>query len=1658
MDQGHGHDSGMPEWDPNAFMANDTWDHQFMGSNLGFDQANGADHGFQNPEYLGSAPIHPQLSGTAEFRDFDGYLSQHNSGSLWSNSSQSPAQYGQDTAIDPSFYQDQHQHHKTESNPTANSRFALNVPQSNDFGSHLHAPGNQEATHSLLNTPEPTQNAYAPSPMPQWHSQVATSYASGNQYENPLAVSQAATLTPPVQNGSPSPFGSTRNPVAQYQSEVPLHRQNPQHHPQIQQQHQALKTRSVHPQFAVGINGQPQQQHMPVGQLPVSGVGSPHVSPQPQPAQKAMAHQLAQQVQRSQQTPQQMTQQMPQQVPRQISPHVSQSQQVPQQAAQQGPFPKQIERTQQQQDAPVKSPQSVAAQQPVSQPVIGHSPQPQQVVPHHQLQQQHQFVTQQAVSPQSNAISGQKRPFEAQPAPAIATKKARIVSVGPGILNSPLPVQSQSAPFQPPFQVQPRPRNLEPVTPACTINFEDTKLLESVRDQEALRFPGVPNLVIGSAPVKLKKGPPTKRYVTLTARPGKAPLFPEIPRGWIMAESLANHGDGYKNAKTDEERYQADTRLDVEMDRAGSEMPVDWMKKVLKEHMGPNAALPAPPPEPKKTLINAAEKVRLHPAHLVNKSLFEKVNNEYHQYVLEIASSLRDTLNRMKSQPQTETRDPAALKLRLEQAIVAGITYGQDQVLAALIGTAEKAYLAVVLCNLIIKFINASELDSPLTKAILKLFTRFTTMTMKMPAMAKMKQIKGVVEKKGDDETKALVARIFEIAESNKSESSDSEGSADSDARAPGGKSSGASKQKDVKKLSKEDPAPANSKSTNATLGSDSSKVVLSTSASKMAKPNNDTKKLPATSVSKTMATNNSEVKKKVLSVSLPAGLKRSREDDAACESRSSKKAATENSTSSATGPKPSPSLLSGGKLHAANKAAIAKPSTAAASSTTTASSQPKARSALLLPGKTRPLTKPAPAKPEPAKPAVKPVESKAPVAKVTKPRPAEAPKESSSSRSAFSALMDEIHQPKKVNTPVLPTKAVPEIPANETPEERQRRLRKEERRALRLKVTFKPGDSLVQIREFAREPEEIDNNSRMAGGANKYDEAESFRKVNSKLGIRAHEIEDRDWETPVAINFAHIPAEKRAETFETRGGLKTFETEEQRFIREHDRNELVVIYNHLNDIPPTPRSPQYEPSLSNAGSEMRLPLDTPNHDEIRLRADECRKFGTRQASRFAQARLESKAQVERVQPKVKLTQQDPNAFFNATTAASRDQGTYEVVISDRLKNWRDPNPLSAPDPNKTPEEQLEAVLKALDTMARTNVAAVSARRAEVTSVTPIQPSAPVSAVPTQAPVSAQSAVPAPATALSQNATPAPDYSAQWAQYYQQQAQQQAWYSQQQQGSVQPQTALPFAIPQPPAQQQQQAPDVAAILAQLGGQAAAPQPAAQPQFGAVDQNAQLQAVVAALAGNNQAQGPELQAIMAALAGNNQPQNAQYVADLMKWAQSQAGAAKPTPAVAPAPTYSAATQPAYQAQSNYGQQQQQHQSSYESRSYNQPTQTRPGTDFSASMYDDEGYVPPPANNTGRDNNNNNNNGGNYGRDRDWDNGRDGPGGGRRNKKHKKHGGGGGAGGHHDRDRDNSKDDVPDHLRNINTRLIGTKQCAFYAKGTCAKGDKCTFRHD
>ncbi|KAK3995147.1 hypothetical protein QBC44DRAFT_34107 [Cladorrhinum sp. PSN332] len=1645
MDQSHS--DGIGGWDPNSFMpAGTEWDHHQY---AGFDpHSTGGESSYPN-EFLGSGPINQQLPVPgAEYRNFD-MFDQGNT--VWSSTghvipphgqAQSQPAYTQDPALDPRFYQDQahqqHSHqphpHQTDPNRTVTSRFALDISQGGDFSSHLHGTNDPEAVHSfgsdVVNATGSAQNGYAhpQTAIPQWQSQMQTGYGAGShQYENPLAASTVR------QTGSPFP---SRPPAQAYQVEAHQH------------QHQPVNSRQMHAQFATAPNGQPQQAHLSTAQLPTSLPGSPHVSGQ-QAAQKKSVPQHVPQQNLQQAVPQQpLPQQLPQQTHRQNLQQQA-PQQIQQQFSQQAPQP----------------------QQQVMQPAIAQHNFPQQAA----SQSSRQQLLQAAQAPQSSPHSQQKQvaqqptssPQIHVPAVQALAKKARAVA-------SPSPLQPaqqiQQTTSQP--TVQPRPTAVgDNSNYVKGLNFENNQLLQLPQAVNGPKWAGSRYLVFGATPAGLQQnGTPTKRYVMLSTKNDKPPLFPDSNIGWIAAESLGHHLHAYQAATSDVERYQADVRLDIEMSRSGNEIPADWFKKLLKVTVDP-ARVPAPP-EPVKTAIIAREKVRIHPAHVGNPIQIERAYIDYGSF---LSDKARDLLKAMKAKAdgnEAVEAEETDLKVQLERAIVEGLKHGHPAMLSKL-GGKEKALLPALLVRVLGRLVS-NEVSSSLSKVILQLFVQFTSMTLKQLEFSKMTAIKEKLKKRGDDDVRGLVDRIFKIAEENGGDSNDASGG-----KAAGkiGQNDASSKQKEpVKKTSTQAQALATSKQTATAATSTDPKKSTAPLATRPTKLVSDSKTSSASALSKMDSTTEpkklaTKATQKLSSASSSTGVKRSREDDAAGDARSSKKPANENNplaSANAMGAKSSTLL---GKAAGPTKTTVAKSSTATAPSSSSAAATAKPKPSLLLPGKSRPIVKPvskseiakadakAALKAEPTakvQPTKTPSQTTFTAPKVTKLKPTEAPKETSSMRSAFSALMDEIHQPKKVNTPVIPAKVEPEIDPNETPEQRERRLRKERRRAQNLKVTWRVGDALVEIREFTRDPEEIAEQGKAFGSVktdarNKFnDEASHFRKVNSRMGIKSVEIGDREWETPVVINFAHIQQAKRTELYETRGGLKSVESKEQKVIQERESNELMVIYHTLDDVPATPRSPHYEPSPSAAlpvfGCDGIPAHSTPNHEEFMRRIREVRAWGTAQASRIALARLEAKERPQAPAPtSVVIT--DSAVWFNPAEAARRDQATWDLLTSQRLRKWNELHPNYPYNPD-TPRPQADVALKD-----PTFVKAMGHIQAVIDSLGLQEEQKAAGAA---VAVPAQLVVPTLASAIShptaavatvQAAAPAPDYSAAWAQYYaQQQQQQQAWAGQQQIAYAQ--AANQYTQQQHPAQgtQPQQATDIHALLAQLGNQSAASQP---QHTGPATQDPQVQALLAALGGGAataQAQAPAAPA---------DTQNAQYLLDMLKWSQSQGQTQPQTPTTAAsnAPTYGGTSQAP---SSSY----QSRESTYErynsSQSYGSDRNERPSKpvpDYGA-MYDDDTYAQPQQNSNYRDRDDNVNGypGGSNRRDRD----RDYHGGGG-HKKHKKNkgGGGGGHGGNSGGDKDS---DVPDHLRGINRSLIGTKQCAFWAKGTCAKGDKCTFRHD
>ncbi|KAK4121427.1 hypothetical protein N657DRAFT_683051 [Parathielavia appendiculata] len=1599
MDQSHA--AGISGWDPNNF-AGEAWDHQFSGGGLPFNHGADADSNYPNPDFLDGSTVNPQLSGGGHqaglYRGFD-YYSQ---GDVWPNHAQTTAAtFAPDPSLQPGFFAEQQ--HPTDANQSVDGRFSLDIHQhSNDFPAQIHSSANGQAEshhpfgHGVTNPSSSTPNGYSQGAIPQWHEQMPTGYGAGHQFENPPSAAHTSNMAASMSEASPSAFFPSTSSIPGYQTDV---------------QQQPPSARPVHPQLAAALNGQSQQ--------PVTVTDSPRAPAKP------VARKVA---------PQEFSQQAP--LP---SPQLASQRLIPQQQ----PVQRSIQPSAHQ---PSQQPPLQSALQPSPQP----APQPSTG---HRVPSQKPITPAQAAQQPSgnNLAAGVKRSptSEAQSVPVVA-KRAKVVAQGPVRVSSPAQTQSQTVsdpntvPSAAQTQSQPGSNSL------CSINYKDEALLSSARGRPEAKWKGVPNLVLGSAPVKLQKGTPTKRYVTLTTKGGKDPLFSKAWRAWTPAECLGNHADAYQKASNDLDRQRADIRLEIDMKRAAGEVPADWWRKILRDRLGAAPQQLGPPAEPDLSSIKAAEIVRLHPFHLGNRQVTGQACSEFADFLREKAGETKTALTALADALKKAKVDQAEVdslraqaeqsKEQLERAITEGLGAEPGNLLANLTGNNK---LVAIVNNVLIKLVNANQASSTLTKAILRLYTRLASFTPETLEKLLLGRMRKKLEKDGDAEAKALMSQVFEKAEQKDDDESDSE----SDSPGAG---FGGHRRKVV--ASAQTRAP--SKQTR--QAGDSTKTATA-SAMKSATPTGDSTKLSsASAASRNMISNNESSKAAPKAAqktpSTATGGKRSREDDDAAnvDARSSKKPATDGPSGS--GAKATLPL---------GKTPSTKSTTAALASGSTGS-QTKLRG--FLPGKVREVPKPAP-KPEPVKAegqkgATKPESTKpqptkslslasgSGTAKTAKPKPEEPTKQASQTKSAFSMLMDEIVEEKTIRTTTIDKKKDNGPDPNETPKERERRLRKEKRRGLR--VAFKSGDALVEIREFTRHPDEIvegnmARNARTDGRYKNSEESEMMKRLHGGQGIKTFEVNDREWEEPTAINFSsHIPQEKREQTYATRGGLKTFETEEQKIIRERESNELMVIYHNRADIPPSARSPPYEPSLSGtSGShEVYLPPTVPEYNEMIQRGREYSQWGPYGASRAAQMRLDGKGRLDYAapysghalrQPEARPQQpivhpaEDPRIWYEPTVAARRDQQTCELLTSDRVRNWQDPDPNNLTSRRMTEEEldndpKLQKILAGLRKTAE-QVQAEAAMREQAEPASEATP----------APQPTQQEAPQPAAVAAQSVqAAAPDYSAAWAQYYaaQQQHQQQAWYGQPQQHPyaqaanhyMQAQQVSQAAAQQPqPGDQNNQ---YAGILAAFGIQQPA---AAQPH---ADQNAQIQAALMALAAGTTAQGQA--AATAPVPAAADPQSAQYLLDVMKLAAAGGGQNQPQQPAAAHHAYqqyfsqaAAAAAQGYGSSDGYGHG---HGQGQQGGGYGQQQQQQR----------DGGYG-------GRDRDRD--------RDRDRGDGRDhhrGGGGGGFNKGGGRSGNGGGGG--------KNNDNVPEHLRGIKSSLIGTKPCAFYAKGQCAKGDKCTFRHD
>ncbi|KAL8647878.1 MAG: hypothetical protein Q9226_006247 [Calogaya cf. arnoldii] len=186
---------------------------------------------------------------------------------------------------------------------------------------------------------------------------------------------------------------------------------------------------------------------------------------------------------------------------------------------------------------------------------------------------------------------------------------------------------------------------------------------------------------------------------------------------------------------------------------------------------------------------------------------------------------------------------------------------------------------------------------------------------------------------------------------------------------------------------------------------------------------------------------------------------------------------------------------------------------------------------------------------------------------------------------------------------------------APETPEERRKRLRKEDRRKLR--VSFKPDDSLVQIRIFEHHPdEEIGHDDSMVRDANDIKGEGQMLKMHRERDV-PDEDEDggdvpvpaaeellRTWTLPTLVDLNEIPQAEHERNFSARGGKIPAESEDKALQEERETKTLMVTYTIMSDIPPSPREPiDQDPDDFNPEQSFGAPADETKARESRYYA-----------------------------------------------------------------------------------------------------------------------------------------------------------------------------------------------------------------------------------------------------------------------------------------------------------------------------------------------------------------------------------------------------------------------------------------------------------------------
>ncbi|KAE8152465.1 hypothetical protein BDV25DRAFT_150910 [Aspergillus avenaceus] len=200
----------------------------------------------------------------------------------------------------------------------------------------------------------------------------------------------------------------------------------------------------------------------------------------------------------------------------------------------------------------------------------------------------------------------------------------------------------------------------------------------------------------------------------------------------------------------------------------------------------------------------------------------------------------------------------------------------------------------------------------------------------------------------------------------------------------------------------------------------------------------------------------------------------------------------------------------------------------------------------------------------------------------------------------SFGDIMADLNK-QKDTTPSEPAEDKPP----ETEEERQKRLRKEARRKLR--VTWKPDDALTEVRLFTHDPEEELGPGDRAQGDIKgegsvlklHRDLEDLEEEEDGTGMREENM--RDYYEPSEIEFVEITPEDRSRNNIKRGGLQQPTSAEKQAQEHREATTLMVFYTSPADIPPSPKEPP-PPSEEEMATEPGAFGELP--DSVKARQD----------------------------------------------------------------------------------------------------------------------------------------------------------------------------------------------------------------------------------------------------------------------------------------------------------------------------------------------------------------------------------------------------------------------------------------------------------------------